>query len=626
MLEQTAAHMSERLAVRFDKTNGNLLFLGIESGGRGTGHRDTNLLRSGAGFGICGAEVISAQGDDKDKVEAVVFENDSCRCLLRMSEDAWSLRFTAHEGKTLSGPLFTCATAPNITPTSLWAEPEHWQVDPDPMHGDPMQPQTYERSYHAPALISFPSYGVLQCTANKACRIKHTQRPSDQHSAYNLGFENFGGHNNRIAMHEGQFEYAFYADKDCTDIELSFAVVDEIIPQLDGIDLSEAKWDGLKRNWMNNFTLNPASLTLGDNPILSGCGHLAIHWKSDIAMYTPEFIGDLRVQKFFRQALKITFTEQLEESGKLSGYGWENAGCNLMALHAYITASGDWDFAESLLPQLEKVIRYNLSLDTDGDGILEAVYHGNDMHGEITSLNWWDAFAFGHKDAYANLVFYQAFQRLLPILQELGATDLSTEIETFLKKFSNAFHDCFYNADTGVYAGWISKDGTVHDYKFTFITAMAINAGLVEQSAGQKMLQVLLDQLDESSYGAYRFGVPGPSIPVDIDDRSDWAPMSDWGRYENGGFCGQTAYHFILALYNCDMREEADKILFTMLDTYENIPTHSGLNTRFGHSVDWRTKDGQPCGYNYLADNYVFVLAAIQGHFGIAIPELPERK
>jgi len=39
-------------------------------------------------------------------------------------------------------------------------------------------------------------------------------------------------------------------------------------------------------------------------------------------------------------------------------------------------------------------------------------------------------------------------------------------------------------------------------------------------------------------------------------------------------------------------------------------------------SVDWRTREGIPCGYNYLADNYYFLLAAITGYYGIAMPKV----
>ena len=283
----------------------------------------------------------------------------------------------------------------------------------------------------------------------------------------------------------------------------------------------------------------------------------------------------------------------------------------------------DLEFARRHLATVQRVIEFNLALDCDADGILEASYHGNHFRDPKTSLNWWDAFAFGHKDAYGNLVYYSAFRRVREVLARLAGADLGAlldRIDSFLDRFPSAFHDTFFNPETGVYAGWISRDGRVHDYMFTFITAMAVNEGVAPADAARGMMQRLLDQLEKSGYGEYRFGVPGPAIPVAVEDRSDWGPMADWGRYENGGFCGQTAYHFLMALYRVGMREQADRILFSMLHTFETMPTHSGLTTRFTESWDWRTRDGEPCGYNYLADNYVFLLAAVEGHFGVEPP------
>ena len=72
-----------------------------------------------------------------------------------------------------------------------------------------------------------------------------------------------------------------------------------------------------------------------------------------------------------------------------------------------------------------------------------------------------------------------------------------------------------------------------------------------------------------------------------------------------------TAYHFLNALYKVGMESEADLILKNMLHTFETMPTHSGLFPGYMFSVDWRTKDGLPCGYNYLADNYLFLASGI---------------
>jgi hypothetical protein len=96
--------------------------------------------------------------------------------------------------------------------------------------------------------------------------------------------------------------------------------------------------------------------------------------------------------------------------------------------------------------------------------------------------------------------------------------------------------------------------------------------------------------------------------------------MTDWGRYENGGLCGMPGFHFLTAMYNVGMRREADEILFAILNTYEKDMTHSGLMPGYCQSIDWRTKEGVRCGYNYLADNYYFLMSVYVGRYKMKHP------
>lgn len=604
-------------------------YLGVESGARKRGHQDFNLLRPGPGGVILPNDDRPATGSAQREsaavaYEQVMYEGGRCACRVEFVDDrAFVVRLKAIEGD-LPAELLRIAFAPSRSPMSFWAIPRDWRGPRQPCNWDLMEPSVCEADFNLPGLATFPDYGTMRidCDAD-AVRVTERMVPDPANTGLNLGLGNAGHHNVRTALHHGHFDLCFVAERPVREVVITFRVEEEKYPQIAGCDFSGDRWAGLRRLWMNSFTLSPMSLTMGDNPILPGTGHLSIHWKSDMAVYTPPLVEGVRVIDFVRNSLERTFTEFTDADGRMDGYGWENGACNLIALHDYLLASGDWAFVQRHLPTVKKVIEYNLSLDADGDGLLEAAYHGNHFRDEKTSLNWWDAFAFGHKDAYGNLVFHQAFRRIRPVLTKLGESALVERLDAFLAAFRQSFHRTFYNPETGVYAGWVSRDGRMHDYMFTFIAAMAINERLIEGEPARQMLQRLLDALERGGYGEFRYGVPGPAIPVDPDDRTTWGPMADWGQYENGGFCGQTAYHFILALYRVGMREQADRILFNMLKTFDELPTHSGLNPGFTQSVDWRNRDGHPCGYNYLADNYVFLLAAVEGYFGVERAELP---
>ena len=80
--------------------------------------------------------------------------------------------------------------------------------------------------------------------------------------------------------------------------------------------------------------------------------------------------------------------------------------------------------------------------------------------------------------------------------------------------------------------------------------------------------------------------------------------------YENGGATACHAFHFLAALYDLGRRDEADKILFPMLDSFEK-GSFEGVGAN-GMSNDWKTWDGTPWGYEgFLTDGYYTLLAVL---------------
>lgn len=623
---------SDRLALVIARDYPMISYLGVESGGRNRNHLDKNLLRPGVGGRLAGDRprvgCPSRPWESEILDDGILYQSDEVDATFRMVNDrALKIRIEAKTGM-IEGPIFRMAFAPDVTPPSLWARPISWERDRAPEYETLALPRTISRDFTMPGIVSLPDFGLLRLeTSNPGVLITEEMVPDLANAGINHGWAHANSLCARKTYHLGEIAMLFRCETPGERVELHFTVADEIVPVVDGCDFAGAEWDGLRRCWMNAFTLNPPTLSLGDNPILHGLGHLAIHWKSDMSVLTPDLLPGVSLRHFLRNALETTFSEHTDKAGKVTGYGWENGGCNLIALHAYLIGTNDWEFARNQLPAVRRIVEYNLAKDSDYDGILEAAFHGN--HNEETSkkesFNWWDVFAFGHKDGYANLIYHQACRRIRCVLELLGQSDLVDRIDGYLAMSKATFHSVFFNPKTGVYAGWISRDGRMHDYYFTFVTAMAVIEDLVpDRDTAQAMLQCLLDKLDQNGYGEFRFGVPGMAEPVDEADRITWAPMADWGNYIHGGFCGVVAYYFVLALYRAGMRAKADEILFKMLQSFETMPTHSGLHPGFGigKSWDWRTRDGLPSGYNYLADNYVFLLAAIQGHFEVDLPSL----
>ena len=79
-------------------------------------------------------------------------------------------------------------------------------------------------------------------------------------------------------------------------------------------------------------------------------------------------------------------------------------------------------------------------------------------------------------------------------------------------------------------------------------------------------------------------------------------------------------YPHILFISHASDRKDQTLSYRKILNTYEKNFTHSGLMPGYCQSIDWRTKNGVPCGYNYLADNYYFLLSVYVGKFKMKHP------
>lgn len=623
---------SPYMAIAFAKEFPMMSYFSIESGGRSRRLLDRSLLRPGlGGTVVCGnknsfgLKVQASEEGSKLSYSSIPFEkNKNCNLQIEAtSERSFSIE-VAHKDETLHGEFFKIATAPDISPVTIWAERS--SETPSNQYNREVSfysPEVRKYSWKLPAILHFPDYGLVRVeSADTNVYMQEHFLPDYSNTGLALGPFNRGLHSGYRAITLGTVVLSFHTKVASDNAKISFTVLDENYPKRAACDFSDSKFDGLKRCWQNAFPVNPDEQCMGDNLLLSGVAHLAMMFKSDMNMFTPALPGKESVSDALRRALELTFSTRVNsQTGRIDDYGWESTEVSLISLYNYLLKTNDWDLVKRNLENIRKAVQSVMATDTDGDGIMESPFHGNYLDYSRESLNWWDDFAFGHKDAYVNLLAYRALTAMSKMFSLLKLDEDVKEINAFTENFRLVFHKTFFNPETGVYGGWISKDGKMHDYMFTFINGMAINYGLVDQELAKIILQKLLVQLKKEGYD-FVYGVPGPAMEVAKEDRGTWEEMTRWGRYENGGLCGQVAYHFIQALYNAGMREKADEILFKMMATFEREYTHSGLFPGYLRSVDWRTKGGEPCGYNYLADNYYFLLAAITGHYGVEFPEL----
>lgn len=627
---------SPYLSLTFDKRSARMAFLGIESGGRDRDkHTTYNLTLAGHG-GMPTAFLKSAPVADATVItdDTVTFKNGVGDVSRITVEGDRSFRWyvsRAPKNQALN-VRFSIKTAP---PT-VWCASNTGKNLPKPLPTkDPLV--VTKHRYSLPMIIHFPDFGRIRIEANapEVYCIEELRKSAD-FTGLNLGFQNYdGSHNVMNALQYGCASLTFRT-KDEAPVELTFTVMEELYPALPFEGGESSDWNGLRRCWMNSFALNRRYFDMGDNIYLHGCAHLSVQMKSDLLQVMGGDDEHFRmVRRAFERQMKNSFLFAQAADGEVNfAYAHREKGEEPMCAFidstpgSVIATAGiaHWNLplARELLPYAMKAANFILTLDKDGDGIFEVPFSGNEMEAPVPvgerQRNWWDNFAFGHKDIYFNCLCHRALRELSELLEQLGRADEAEKYRRQLAEFEKNFYSTYYNPATGVLAGWISADGRMHDYMFTFAVSMAIDEGLISKEQGKEMLLILLKKMEEQGYGDLRYGIPGNVLPVADPDTIHWPCMSDWGRYENGGLCGMNGFHFLTAMYKVGLTEEADAIFKAILHTYDTQFTHTGLMPGYVQSVDWRTKEGNRCGYNYLADNYYFLLAAYTGKAGIDHP------
>ena len=627
MSSKYAPYGSDFLSYTIDKEKGSIAFFGVESGGRDRDkHASYNLMIPGYG-GVFGAFKKAPYTDMEVNDAYAYFKNDNGESVKYIFENTHTLSLEMNNPR--KGDIFSLRWSIKTAPPTIWTKKQ-------PKKLKSKNPLTfYKTEFKLPLYVHFPDFGRVEIssTSPDVYCIEELQASKD-FMGIDLGYMNHSFNHNRIhGLHYGSSFLTFKSKNPMETVTLNFRVMDECYPPLPEDD---ARFNGLKRNWINSFAMNRELYDMGDNIYFHGTGHLAIHMKADMLYFIDKNDEQFDIiRKVYERQVERSFKQSQGECGEVSvcyynrkdrpNYG--NCSCDSTpgAIIA-LTGISSWNMplAKKLLPYAIKAADFLLTFDPDEDGVFELPFPGDYMFQpcEIAYSNWWDNFAFGHKDIYFNCLCHRALRELSQLLEKLGRGNEAQKYREQLAKFDKSFFNAFYNEETGLMAGWVSKNGKKHDYGFTFAVSMGINEGVIPKDEGKKMLKRLLAIMKKEGYGDLRFGIPGNVMPVDQSDTIYWPCMSDWGRYENGGLCGMNGFHFLTAMYKVGLRKEADKILFAILNTYETDMTHSGLMPGYCKSIDWRTKEGVPCGYNYLADNYYFLLSVYAGKYNMKHPAI----
>ena len=298
---------------------------------------------------------------------------------------------------------------------------------------------------------------------------------------------------------------------------------------------------------------------------------------------------------------------------------------------AYLVISG-WYVIRTIggLPQANKWLKP-----------MEAVTNRIESHFDRDGLvdepgkEWFDVYDFEGPDALTNAADYRAFLCMADVEALSGRQDQAKRYRADAERIKTVYFKTFFNPATGVLAGWKSPDGKLHDYMFPWVNGFAIYQGLVPAEQAKSILQTMLAKMQSIGFQSFQFGLPTnliPMSPADYFPRTSGAPkqadgMDTWQVYMNGGATPPYEYYFIQSLYQTGLGEDAERLLWPLMQSYEKGTFNAGIelpgqkqrNPVGSAFYVWDGSRGR--GEGYLPEDWQGVDALFTGYFGIGFDE-----
>lgn len=244
---------------------------------------------------------------------------------------------------------------------------------------------------------------------------------------------------------------------------------------------------------------------------------------------------------------------------------------------------------------------------------------------------WFDVYDFQGPDAFSNAADYRAFLCMADVETLAGRPAMAERYRRDAQRIKAVYFKTFFDPATGVLAGWKSPDGKLHDYMFPWVNGFAIYQGLVPSKQAKSILKTMLVKMQSIGFHSFQLGLPTnliPMSPADYFPHTSGAPtqangMDTWQIYMNGGATPPYEYYFIQALYQNGLREDAEHLLWPLMQSYEKGTFNAGIelpgqkqrNPVGSAFYTWNGSRGR--GEGYLPEDWQGLDALFTGHFGI---------
>jgi len=217
----------------------------------------------------------------------------------------------------------------------------------------------------------------------------------------------------------------------------------------------------------------------------------------------------------------------------------------MLALWNYWKASGDEALVRELWPTFLKAYQWCLSVETDGDGIIE------NTTGGLGAIEVGGLGEGMHQDIYLAAVWMQALMGTEQMGGAMGDDTLAAEARGLFLRASRTLNQRYWRPDEGHLAFGILRDGGTND-NLTAWPGTALSFGLVEESLAEGTLRHLASDVISSSWGARLLSTESDLFdPLHYNNGAVWPFMTgfvSWAQYRyRRPWAG---FHLLRALQN----------------------------------------------------------------------------
>ena len=255
----------------------------------------------------------------------------------------------------------------------------------------------------------------------------------------------------------------------------------------------------------------------------------------------------------------------------------------------------------TLLEKVRKAMKFQLE-DMDGKtGMMTIQDPTHDGTVKGLSGNYWDGWRFGYRSAYENTEFYLSLYWMAQLESALGNADKAAEYMTLRTLVKQRYNEVFWNEETGRFIGCEGKDGSRHDYGFTFVNLPAVAAGLATPEHAIRIMQWLDGErivTGDTSTGAdiYHFKIVPRcnTLAAEAVNPSFWdnwnmqigpGAASEFGKQlQNGGHIFYVSYYDLMSRLLVKGSDDALKRMDVILDEFHKDQLRRKPSNKFGHT------------------------------------------